>query len=87
MYLRFIKGRQPISGENIMNTIEKIKTAVAEANLSATSCKSRPVGCPMQCNASIELQALSKYEYHAAFLLGLFGNNGHTGTIVINAKN
>lgn len=69
-----------------MNTIEEIKKKVKQANLSGTKCKPRPIGCPMQNNCTDELQQLSKYEFHAAFLLGLIGNNGHDGSIIKNAQ-
>lgn len=69
-----------------MNQIETIIEKVKQADLSTTSCKARPVGCPMQRNCSIELQQLSKYQYHAAFRLGLIGNNGHVGSIIDNVK-
>lgn len=69
-----------------MNQIETIIEKVKQADLSTTSCKARPVGCPMQRNCSIELQQLSKYQFHAAFILKLFGNNGHAGIIIENGK-
>ena len=68
------------------NQIDAIIAAVAEKDFSRTSCKARPVGCPMQFMAAPELQVLSKYQYHAAFRLGLIGNNGHVGSIIDNVK-
>lgn len=69
-----------------MKTIEKIKEKVKLSNLSNSQCKSRPIGCPNQNNCKDELQELSKYEFHAAFLLGLIGNNGHDGSIINNSQ-
>jgi hypothetical protein len=63
---------------------EKISNAGGLNAFSSQDKKVRPVGCPMRKN-TYGLGELSHEEYYIAFRLGLFGNNGHEGSIIKNA--
>ncbi|WP_444647725.1 hypothetical protein ACSLMO_13355 [Flavobacterium columnare] len=47
--------------------------------------KGRVQGRPMRFNLDRKLLVLSDAELNIAFTLGLFGNNGRTGTVIANA--